>query len=171
MKNEKALKRKAAPPYTPESVRALESLERRFLTAAVLTASLGLAVCAALCFGVRTRNADFRRTLVICLSALSAWTAVELTVQGTLPARREAAHENGVMREEETAAAGKVVRLEKDFRIPKSIAFTAVTLEGPEGEIPLKLNARFRKGFPPPGRTVRVRVRRGYIMAWEEEAE
>lgn len=162
---------KTVPPYTPESVWNLRNRERRFLLAAVFSACLALALCTALCFGVRTRNADFRRTLTVCLSALGSWAAAELILQGALPARREAAHEEGVMREAESAAAGRISRLDKDFQIPKSIAFTPVTLEGPDGGISLKLNARFRKRFPQPGRTVRARVRRGYITAWEEEAE
>ena len=155
--------------YSPESVKAHRGRARRAGRAALLTALGALAVCIALCFGITTRNAGLRQGLVIALSALAGWAAVLLTENGMITARREAAHEEGVLREEETVCAGPVKAVGKPFQIPKSIAFVPVTVETEDGETELKLNARFRKTFPGAGRKVRLRVRRGYITAWEAE--
>ena len=155
--------------YTPETLAALRSRERRCLRGALLLAGLTLAVCIALCFGIRTRNAPLRQGLVIACSALGSWMTVLLVDRGLLPARREAAHEEGVARAAAETHTGRVARLEPWFTIPKSVTFVPVVLEEAEGEVSLKLNARFLAGFPEAGRRVRLQVRRGYITGWEVE--
>ena len=157
--------------YTPESISFLRNRGRRFLLFAVLLVVFTLSVCIVLCCGITTGNAGLRRILVICLSALGSWSAVALIGEGMLPLLREAAHEEGVLREAEEICSGRIVSLAADHPIPKSISFIPVSFEAKEGCRELKLNARFRKDFPAPGQILRVHIRRGYIVAWEADSQ
>ena len=153
--------------YSPEGVQRLRERSRTARALALLTAGLTLAACIALCFVLRTENAGRRQVLVIALSTLGSFTALCLAAEGALPARREADHEAGVLQEAPEERTGTVDRIAPAFRIPKSIAFHAVTLDTAEGQISLKLNARYRKGFPEAGQRIRAEVRRDYVTAWE----
>ena len=160
--------------YSEEGTAALRSRARRAGRAALATAAVCLAGSVAMCFGVRTRNADLRQLLAIFVSALGGWATIGLWEGVRLPAAREAEHEAGVMRAPEEKRRGEILSFGARVAIPKSIAFLPVTFrteDKTEGEtLNLKLNTRFEKDFPAPGTHVRLETRRGYITGWEEEA-
>ena len=153
--------------YTPEEVRRLRKNARRARGLAALLGAAALAGCVALCFGLRTENLLRRQTAAIILSTLGSFAAVLLLGEGALPARREADHEEGVLKEEAEVRTGRIGQIAPVFRIPKSIAFHTVTLETEEGPVSLKLNARHRKIFPEAGTRIRTETRRDYVTAWE----
>ena len=154
--------------YTPESVRRLRDRARRAVAAAAGAGAAALCGCIALCAGVRTANAGTRLTLTIALSALGLFTAVTLLEDVRKPALREAAHEEGVLREAAVTAEGRIAAVGDPHPIPKSITFLPVTLETADGAVSLKLNARLAGDFPAEGRRVRAETRRGYLTAWED---
>lgn len=153
--------------YTIEEIRRLRKNARRARGLAALLGAAALAGCVALCFGLRTENMLRRQTAAIILSTLGSFAAVLLLGEGALPARREADHEEGVLKEDAAERTGRIGQIAPAFRIPKSIAFHTVALETEEGPVSLKLNARHRKIFPEPGTRIRVETRRDYVTAWE----
>ena len=157
--------------YTQEGVQQLHSRAEKALRAAVILGAVCLAGCIALCFGIRTRNAETRQLLVIALSTAGSWGAVCLWAGIRIPALREASHEEGVLKEAAEAHTGEILQVGEAYAIPKSIAFRTVTLREGEEEVPLKLNDRAARGFPAPGRLIRTETRRGYITAWEAADE
>ena len=157
--------------YMPEDRQALRAKGRRFRLAAIIVGILTLIVCVRLCFGITTRDAALRLALVIACSTLGSFVAVCLLEWGMLPARREASHAEGILQEAEEPVSGRIQALAPAFSIPKSITFHTVSLETEHGPRQLKLNARFRRDFPAPGKYVRLAVRRGYIAAWEVDAK
>ena len=159
----------SCPHYTAESISSLRNKGRRFLLSAILLSVITLSICITLCLDITTGNAGSRRNLIICLSTLGSLSAVALIEEGRLPALREAAHEEGVLRESEEVCSGRILHLGTEHPIPKSISFIPVSLETEEGPRELKLNALFRKSFPAPGQMLRIHIRRGYIVAWEAD--
>ena len=157
--------------YTPEGVRRLRARAEKARRGAVILAAACLAGCAALCFGVRTRNAAARQTLAIALSTAGSWGAVCLWAGIRTPALREAAHEEGVLKETAETRVGEILRVGEPVAIPKSIAFRTVALREGGEEVSLKLNDRAARDFPAAGRRIRAEVRRGYITAWEAADE
>ncbi len=153
--------------YSENHVKTLRKRVRAGRTAGIAALGISLAVCILLCASVRTANTYRRLTEVILISALGAWTAVLLYDLLILPSRREAEHEAGVLGWEAGSAEGVLSAPGKVFQIPKSIAFAPVTLETPEGPLPLKINARFLSSLPPAGTRVRVETGRTYITGWE----
>ena len=157
--------------YTPRDAEALRGKAGKAGRAAIILGALALVGCVALCLGIRTRNAPSRQAAAIALSALAGWAVLWMLEGVRTPALREAAHEEGVLREKAERHEGVIRPLGDRMVIPRSIAFVPVTLEEAEGEAALKLNARFRKVFPAAGTRVRVETRRGYITGWETEEE
>ncbi len=153
--------------YTAEEILRLRKKSGKARMLAVLTGAAALTCCIALCFGLRTENMDRRRLTVIALSSLGSFAALCLFAEAAVPAKREADHTEGVLREEAKEITGTVRQTAPAFRIPKSIAFHRVTLDTEEGPVTVKLNARFRKGFPETGTPIRAETRRDYITAWE----
>ena len=157
--------------YTPLEAEALRGKAKKAGWAALCLTAAALAGCVLLCMGIRTRNAPLRQAAVIALSTLAGWAAIALVEGIRIPALREAAHEEGVLREAAEGHEGVILTLGDRMVIPKSIAFVPVTLGEVGGETALKLNARFKKAFPAAGTRVRVETRRGYITGWEAEGE
>ncbi len=181
--------------YTPEKIEARKkrTVKARYLTAVV--GLLGLGACIALCFGVRTANAQERLILVTSLAAVAGWTVILLTERCILPNTREIQHEEGILREKPEFCEGEISSVGAPFHIPKSIAFCSVTMLGrmetgtgqdtphPEennpfiraaeeqrekdggSNITLRVNARYRREIPGRGIRVRVETRRQYITA------
>ena len=155
--------------YSPENIHLLRNRARKATIAAAVVLALVLIGCMALCFGIRTRNADTRRLIAIVLSALGGWIIIGLMEGVRVPCLREASHEEGVLSHVPESHQGVILSLEKAVAIPQSIVFLPVSLLEGDQKISLKLNTRHQKVFPSPGQFVTVETRRGYITAWEGE--
>ncbi len=182
--------------YTREGIEARKKRTVNVRRLAVAVGLLGLAGCILLCFGVRTANAQERQLLVIALAVLTGWAVILLTTCCILPNLREVQHEEGVLKEKPETCEGEIVSVGHPFQIPKSIAFCSVTLRGKtedtadrkdarteadnpfiraeeqrekEGisELPLRINARYRRELPGKGTRIRVVTHRQYITAWQ----
>lgn len=165
--------------YSMETIRLEKQHARNGLILAAVLGLVSLAACVALCFGIRTANAETRRTAVITVSTLGGWAVILLTKGRILPELREYRHEEGILlgiRDDSTGRflqetpenhAGEILAVGEIFRIPKSISFFPVTLREGEEEIRLRLNARNRADFPPAGAHVLVTSVRQYITEYE----
>lgn len=153
--------------YTPERIETLRKKAGKAAWTAAVLAGTALLACIALCIGIRTANADLRRILVILISACGSAAAVFLLERIRLPALREAAHEEGVLKETPEVYQGIIMDRGTAFSIPKSITFLPVKIQEEGKEIALKLNAEWADRFPLVGSALQAEARRGYIVAWE----
>ena len=165
--------------YSMETIRLEKQHARNGLLLAAVLGLVSLAVCVALCFGVRTANAQTRRIAVISVSTLGGWAVILLTKGRILPELRESRHEDGILlgvrdsstgrflRETPENHAGEILAVGEVFRIPKSISFFPVTLREGEEEVLLRLNARNRADFPPVGSHLLATSVRQYITEYE----
>ncbi len=165
--------------YSSETIRQEKQNARKGTLLAAVLGGAALMICIVLCFGIRTANAETRRLTVIAVSTLGGWSVILLTEGLILPETREFRHEEGILLGVQDAATGGFVREDPEthfgeilsvdgvFRIPKSISFFPVTLREGEETIPLRLNARNRKDFPPAGTRIRAVSVRGYITEYE----
>lgn len=157
--------------YTTEE---LERQKRRAAwsgAAAWSVLALGWAACAALCFFVRTGNAQRMLFWMIGLATASGWFFILLRQMVYAPAHAEVNHMAGILKEETEAYEG-VLRLSPSvFQIPRSIAVRKVTLTSGEEMVTLNIDANLTKRLPPDGTAVRVLTVRKYITAFEVRDE
>lgn len=153
--------------YTPQGAERKKSGSRAAGFAAVGLCAAALALCVFLCFGVRTANSTPRRIAVILISSLAGFGAIALAELIHLPEKREASHEEGVLRESAEIHSGEIQSAGAEVRIPKSISFFPVMLREGEKTLSLRMNSRYRSFLPPEGSSVSVETARGYIIGIE----
>ena len=156
--------------YSEEETRRRSARVKTAKIIALAVGAVALAACVALCFGVRTKNAAERQWITVGVSCLGGWVAILLLDLLIIPQGRQAAHEEGILRDgaaQRETFEGTVVSVGALRRIPRSAAFYPVTVANPAGEeMQLKLNPEKAKGFPAAGSAIRGVTSRKYITAY-----
>lgn len=153
--------------YSPQRASQLGKRAARYQWIAVAAGALTLAGCIFLCTMVRTDNSSWLLAWTICLSSVGGWVVMLLLCFGLQLAKAEAGHIRGLLDAPEEHYTGQLSIIKEGFQIPGSVEVRKARLQTPEETLTLNLNARFASCTPAPGATVRVTVKKKFIIAME----
>ena len=153
--------------YSRQAADRMGKRARTSLWTALAVLGVALAACVALCFRVRTGNAEQMLYTVIGLFTLAGWAAILLLQLVWKPSRAEYHHMNNVLSGREEEMEGRLAVSPMAFQIPKSVLIRRVTLTDGEETKTLNLNARWVKLMPANGTAVRVKTAKKFITAIE----
>lgn len=153
--------------YTPEEAQRWRRRTRISLALSIALFMVILAVCIFLCTRVDTAGA--RRLLMtnIVLFTLAGWTVILTLYCVHSPAKAQAVHMEGILREQEEVHEGVFTLQPGAFRIPRSIAVRSASITSEEDSLPLHISAALARQLPPSGTRLRVWTVRKFIVAYE----
>ena len=157
--------------YLPNEADHLSRRAAACRNAAWAVGMIGLAVCTALCFGIRPTNTVRRLTAVISISTLAGWAVILLVSIGFRPQYGAARHIRRLETEEMAEYSGILQKNSMLFQIPGSIVVQKIQLLQGDESRTLNVDARKRSLLPENGTHVHVQCRHSFITAFEVEHE